>query len=60
MIQTLDEDPWGLPYKIVLNRLRRSESSLSETLELDVVEKLLDSLFPPGEYTTRTRSGGID
>ncbi|XP_071581984.1 uncharacterized protein [Temnothorax nylanderi] len=33
LILTLDDDPWGLPYKIVLNRLRRSAPGLSITLE---------------------------
>jgi len=45
LIETLDKDPWGLPYKIVIDRLRRSGSSLSESLEPEVVERLLDNLF---------------
>jgi len=47
LIQTLDEDPWGLPYKIVMDRLRRSGTS--QSLEPEVVEKLLDELFPADE-----------
>jgi len=49
LIRTLDNDPWDLPYKIVMNRLRRSRTALSETLEPRVVERLLDDLFPAGE-----------
>lgn len=44
----MDEDPWGLPYKLVLNRLRRSRPSLTETLELETLDRLFDSLFPEG------------
>jgi len=49
LIGTLDDDPWGLPYKIVMNRLRRSGSALSESLEPRIIDRLLDELFPPDE-----------
>lgn len=49
LIQTIDKDPWGLPYKVVLGKLRQTAPSLTETLESDVTEGLLDSLFPRGE-----------
>ena len=48
LIATLDNDPWGLPYRIVLNRLRLSTPGLTITLESDVLRALLDKLFPPG------------
>lgn len=48
LIDTIDRDPWGLPYKIVLGKLRPSGPSLSETLESDSLSALLDSLFPSG------------
>lgn len=48
LISGIDEDPWGLPYKLVLNRLRRSSPGLSETLCRDSLRTLLDSLFPVG------------
>jgi len=49
LIQTLDEDPWGLPYKLVMDRLRRSGPTMLERLEPDVAERLLRDLFPSGE-----------
>ncbi|KMQ92618.1 reverse transcriptase [Lasius niger] len=48
LILTLDSDPWGLPYRLVLSRLRRSSPSLSEILEPEVLDRLLDGLFPRG------------
>ncbi|XP_071652524.1 uncharacterized protein [Temnothorax longispinosus] len=48
LVRTLDDDPWGLPYRIVINRLRRSTPGLTYTLEPDVLEQLLNNLFPPG------------
>lgn len=32
LISLVDKDQWGLPYKVVLNRLRRSSPGLTETL----------------------------
>lgn len=46
LIQTIDKDPWGLPYRIVLKKLRRSNPSFGETLPLDILEQLVDRLFP--------------
>jgi len=48
-IQTLDSDPWGLPYKLVMDRLRRSNVAITELLEPDRTEELLNDLFPAGE-----------
>lgn len=48
LISTLDSDPWGLPYKLVMGKLRRSSPALSETLEENTLNRLLDSLFPLG------------
>jgi len=49
LIQTLDDDPWGRPYKLVMGRLRRSGPTLLELLELVAAERLLCNLSPPGE-----------
>lgn len=48
LIRTIDSDPWGLPYRVVLRKLRRSSPSLSETLEPNILDRLLDGLFPRG------------
>jgi len=48
-IKTLDDDPWGLPYKLVMDRMRSSNTVLTETLEPEVVGRLLNDLFPTGE-----------
>lgn len=48
LILTLDSDPWGLPYCLVLNRLRRSSPGFSELLEPAVLDRLLDGLFLKG------------
>lgn len=48
LMASLNKDPWGLSYKMVMGRLRRSVSTLSETLERNSLQRLLDSLFPSG------------
>lgn len=52
LIGSIEDDPWGLPYKMVLNKLRRSGLGLSEELDATTLEKLLTSLFPAGEEHT--------
>ncbi|KMQ90053.1 reverse transcriptase, partial [Lasius niger] len=44
---TIDGDLWGLPYKVVMNKLRIAGPGLSEKLSGHVLQRLLDSLFPP-------------
>lgn len=46
LIQSIEKDPWGLPYRIVLKKLRRSSPSFSETLPLEVLEQIVNKLFP--------------
>ncbi|XP_011859963.1 PREDICTED: uncharacterized protein LOC105557357 [Vollenhovia emeryi] len=45
----VEDDLWGLPYKMVMGCLRRSSPALSETLSPDTLGELMDSLFPEGE-----------
>lgn len=45
LLTTIEEDPWGLPYKIVVKKLAR-DSNLTCTLEESVLNDLLGSLFP--------------
>lgn len=50
LIKSIEDDPWGLPYRIVLKRLRRSHPSLSETLPLEILERIINKLFPQDPY----------
>jgi len=49
LIKEIDRNPWGLHYRLVMNRLRRSDTGLTETLDAETLNQLLDSLFPNGE-----------
>lgn len=46
LIKTIDEDPWGLPYRIVMNKLRRNTPTLTEMLDKNILEDTLRQLFP--------------
>lgn len=47
LIKSIEEDPWGLLYRLVLDKLRRnSPNTLTESLDTTVLEDTLDSLFP--------------
>lgn len=48
LLSTIDEDPWGRPYKIVMNKLRAPAKPICETLQPEVVKDIVDKLFPRG------------
>lgn len=48
LIATIEADPWGTPYRLVLGKLRNTASRLTETLEEETVDSLIDTLFPGG------------
>ena len=51
LIETINSDPWGLPYKIVMDKLRRSQGpSMPEDEES--LRKIVQVLFPTGEPRT--------
>lgn len=49
LIASIEEDLWGLPYKLVMGKLGRSAPELSEELDPNTLERLLVTLFPKGE-----------
>ena len=51
LIEMINSDPWGLPYKIVMDILRRSQGpSVPEDEER--LRKIVQVLFPTGEPRT--------
>ncbi|XP_070162482.1 uncharacterized protein [Polyergus mexicanus] len=56
LLESIDGDPWGLPYRIVLSKLRTAAPGLTETLDPDTLERLLDSLFPGNELPDPIRN----
>ncbi|XP_072936966.1 uncharacterized protein [Epargyreus clarus] len=46
LVEGLDRDPWGRPYRMVLGKLRPWVPPLTETLDPHFVDTVVDSLFP--------------
>lgn len=49
LINSIETDPWGMPYRLVLKKLRRVKPSLLETVPHDAAISLVESLFPANE-----------
>lgn len=57
-MNSLDDDPWGLAYKLVRKKLRKWSPPVAENLEPDLLGEVLDNLFP--EPTAREQVGRDD
>jgi hypothetical protein len=53
---TLDSDPWGRPYTVVLNKLRPWTPPVTEGMDPQFLERVVDTLFPKGEEELRPLS----
>ncbi|KMQ93687.1 reverse transcriptase [Lasius niger] len=51
LLNTIEDDLWGLPYKLVMRKLRHSTPSLTETLDRATVDNLVNSLFLEVPFT---------
>lgn len=49
LLLTLEEDPWGRPYKIVLSKLRPWAPPRTETLDPQFLDSVVRTLFPLDE-----------
>lgn len=48
LLASIEDDPWGLPYRLVTKKLARG-NNLTETLKPEVLMGVLDDLFPECE-----------
>lgn len=58
LILTLDDDPWGLPYKIVANKLMKPGTEVASTMKTDDIQKIVSELFPVGESIAKSSEDG--
>ncbi|XP_071653351.1 uncharacterized protein [Temnothorax longispinosus] len=58
LLRALDEVPWGRPYRMVLGKLRTWTPPVTESVEPEFLEEVVNTLFPddPGERV----NGGPD
>ncbi|XP_045541436.1 uncharacterized protein LOC123722921 [Papilio machaon] len=50
MIESLNRDPWGRPYRMVRGKLRSRTSPLTQSLHPQVVTEVVRGLFPQKEH----------
>lgn len=48
LLLSLEDDPWGLPYKVVTNKLMKPGSEITATMAPAKVEEIVTYLFPEG------------
>ncbi|XP_011883615.1 PREDICTED: uncharacterized protein LOC105570779, partial [Vollenhovia emeryi] len=48
LLDTLNEDPWGRPYRLVMNKLASGAPPAVESLEVGLLDTVVRTLFPPG------------
>lgn len=61
LLASLNEDPWGRPYKIVMNKYRTWTLPVTESLDTPVLNEIVDTLFPQGaEGSTLEWGPGYD
>lgn len=49
LLETLDKDPWGRPFKIVMNKLRGWAPPVTEMLDPQFLRDVVEILFPRAE-----------
>lgn len=49
LIAEIDKNQWGLPYKLVMGRMRSSTMGLTATLDANTLDKVISGLFPKDE-----------
>ncbi|XP_032670984.1 uncharacterized protein LOC116844028 [Odontomachus brunneus] len=46
LISSVDRDPWGRPYRMVMRRLRPWAPPVTDTLSPELLDKIVEGLFP--------------
>lgn len=57
LMQTIDEDPWGRPYRIVLGKIKPRSLPYTISLPANTLKRVLDTLFP--RYKRNYNTGKI-
>ncbi|XP_071582575.1 uncharacterized protein [Temnothorax nylanderi] len=64
LLEETHREPWGRPYKMVLNKLRTWAPPTTEAMDPEFLEEVVDTLFPddPGERVNGgpPPSGGVE
>lgn len=50
LIDTINDDPWDIPYKMIMGKLRNNNLNLTESLKHSELNILLTDLFPRNKH----------
>lgn len=56
-LATLDRDPWGRPYKLIRNKMKRAPHT--DSLEPELLERVVETLFPQAPDFATPKDGGV-
>ncbi|XP_011858169.1 PREDICTED: uncharacterized protein LOC105555737 [Vollenhovia emeryi] len=60
LIEALDEDPWGRPYRLVLKKLSCGAPPTVESLRVEFLDRVVDTLFPVAARRRGTALGEVE
>ncbi|XP_060822332.1 uncharacterized protein LOC132910580 [Bombus pascuorum] len=49
LLESVESDPWGRPYKTVLRKLRPAAPPITENMDRELLARVIDTLFPRPE-----------
>jgi hypothetical protein len=55
LVQSVDSDPWGRPYKVVMGKIRAAAPPLTESMNPELLDEVIDTLFPKQEAWATTK-----
>lgn len=58
LLEGLNRDPWGRPYKIIMNKIWSDNINIGEKLSKNTMEEILSKLFPKDRGVNKYRDGG--
>lgn len=59
LLEGLNRDPWGRPYKTVMNKMRSDNINICEKLPEEIMEEMLCNIIPQGQGGKQIQGWGI-
>lgn len=59
LLNSLEKDPWGRPYKMVLNKIKQESIGICEKMEVNDIDRILEELFPKTSTNSADMEGTL-
>lgn len=60
LLERLNRDPWGRPYKMIMSKIKSDNVNIGEKLSIKTMEDILSKLFPKDRGVNVYRDGGYE